>query len=178
MRVFMELFNATWTIVPIFISCISLAWYTLVLGHQLTVSIAFPAIIALGQLAFELNNVRSLHSCLRLLMMIRYSLRPRLNCPIGHLLSPHSAALTSFLTRRRFLPGLQALRKTRTLHILINLSTPASVLLMQISAGTSIPQSLKTTRKSRHPRILGTSVRLPGSGGQLRQASPRWIVQQ
>ena len=56
-QVIQAMFSLTWDIVPIFIACISLAWFTGVAGHQLTVSIAFPAILALSSLTIELNNL-------------------------------------------------------------------------------------------------------------------------
>ncbi|KAH7102647.1 P-loop containing nucleoside triphosphate hydrolase protein [Auriculariales sp. MPI-PUGE-AT-0066] len=56
-RILGEIFSLVWSIVPILIACINLTCFTAVFGHQLTVSIAFPAIIALGQLTNELNNV-------------------------------------------------------------------------------------------------------------------------
>ncbi|KAH7102640.1 hypothetical protein BKA62DRAFT_699295 [Auriculariales sp. MPI-PUGE-AT-0066] len=56
-RIVVEIFNMTWQIVPILIASINLTCYTVVFGHQLTVSIAFPAIIAMSSLAFELNNI-------------------------------------------------------------------------------------------------------------------------
>ena len=46
-QVIQSVFQLTWRIVPIFIACINLAWFTGVEGHQLTVSIAFPAVLAL-----------------------------------------------------------------------------------------------------------------------------------
>lgn len=46
-----------WEILPIFVACISLAWFTLVSGHALTVATAFPAILALSQLTGIVNNV-------------------------------------------------------------------------------------------------------------------------
>jgi len=45
-----------WEVVPIFIACISLAWYTLVSGHELTVATAFPAILALANLTDDVNS--------------------------------------------------------------------------------------------------------------------------
>ena len=52
-----ELFNLTWRIVPIIITSITLTWFTVVQGRQLSIEIVFPVIIALNQLTMELNNI-------------------------------------------------------------------------------------------------------------------------
>lgn len=58
-----SVFQIVWRVVPIVISCIDLAWFTGVAGGQLTVSLAFPAISALGYLTAELNFVRRAELC-------------------------------------------------------------------------------------------------------------------
>jgi len=52
-------FRAASRIVPISVACGSLAWYTIVAGHQLTISTAFASILALAQLTYDLDSVRS-----------------------------------------------------------------------------------------------------------------------
>ncbi|EJD49745.1 P-loop containing nucleoside triphosphate hydrolase protein [Auricularia subglabra TFB-10046 SS5] len=44
-----------WVIVPIFVACISLTTYTYVAGHELSVSIAFPALLTFGILTEQLT---------------------------------------------------------------------------------------------------------------------------
>ncbi|KZV94275.1 P-loop containing nucleoside triphosphate hydrolase protein [Exidia glandulosa HHB12029] len=56
------LFNLTWHCVPIIIACVDIAWYTGVAGGQLTVTIAFPAILALAALTAELNSIPTVFS--------------------------------------------------------------------------------------------------------------------
>jgi len=55
-QVLQAIFQLTWEFVPIAISCINLAWYTTVAGHQLTIATAFPAILALSKLTSEVNS--------------------------------------------------------------------------------------------------------------------------
>ncbi|KAH7100998.1 P-loop containing nucleoside triphosphate hydrolase protein [Auriculariales sp. MPI-PUGE-AT-0066] len=50
-------FQMIWEVVPVVVGCINLSWYTAVAGHQLTLSTAFPALLALAQLTSELNSL-------------------------------------------------------------------------------------------------------------------------
>ncbi|KAH7100175.1 P-loop containing nucleoside triphosphate hydrolase protein [Auriculariales sp. MPI-PUGE-AT-0066] len=54
---FEALAEMIWEIVPIFIACISLTWYTVVAGQPLTVAAAFPAISTLALLTDQLNSL-------------------------------------------------------------------------------------------------------------------------
>ncbi|EJD41418.1 hypothetical protein AURDEDRAFT_115494 [Auricularia subglabra TFB-10046 SS5] len=56
-KVVQAMFSLTWKVVPIIIAAINLAWFTGVAGKQLTVAIAFPAILALAMLTNELNSI-------------------------------------------------------------------------------------------------------------------------
>ncbi|KZW03607.1 P-loop containing nucleoside triphosphate hydrolase protein [Exidia glandulosa HHB12029] len=49
--------NTLWDLAPIFVSCISLTTFTLVAHRELSVSIAFPALLTFQMLSEELTNV-------------------------------------------------------------------------------------------------------------------------
>ncbi|KZV81212.1 P-loop containing nucleoside triphosphate hydrolase protein [Exidia glandulosa HHB12029] len=61
-KVVRGLFGLTWNIVPIIIACVNLAWFTGVVGGQLTVAIAFPTILALSTLTSQLNSIPTVFS--------------------------------------------------------------------------------------------------------------------
>ncbi|KZV99859.1 hypothetical protein EXIGLDRAFT_668146 [Exidia glandulosa HHB12029] len=61
-KVVRGLFVFTWNFVPITIACVNLAWFTGVVGGQLTVAIAFPTILALSTLTSQLGAVPTVTS--------------------------------------------------------------------------------------------------------------------